>query len=318
MKKKLWITLGVVIALFLVITAILQFRTVVKNPPVTQDIPAPEDVKTILKRSCYDCHSNETRITWLQKLPIVSSIVASDVKKARSVLNFSTWDIYTKEQQRALLFLAVSKVKNGQMPPADYLVVHPSAHVTEQEKAILDTYLLTLSSGIPAEQPGEQEAYQKLYAAWNPIRPVGFKARNSPDGIPFPEEYRNWRPLAVSFRIDNGTIRLIVGNDIAIEAARHKQTNPWPDGSILGKVVWKQRQDPHWAGAIVPGELVHVEFMFKDKTKYASTYGWGWARWLGEDLVPFGDRGQSMKSCIECHTPVKQNDWVFTQPAIMP
>lgn len=318
MKKKLLIALGIIVALFVATTLIMQFQTVVKNPPVTQNIPAPEDVKIILKRSCYNCHSNETRITWLQKLPVVSWIVASDVKNARSALNFSEWNNYTKEQQRAMLYLAVSKIKSGQMPPEDYLVVHPSAHVNEQEKAILDAYLLTLSSGIPAEQPGEQEAYQKLYAAWKPIRPADFKVRNSPDGIPFPDDYRNWRPIAVSSRVDNGSIRLIVGNDIAIEAVRHKQTNPWPDGSKLGKVVWKQRQDPHWAGAIVPGELIHVEFMLKDKTKYASTYGWGWARWLGEELIPFGDPGSSAKSCIGCHTPVKGNDWVFTQPAIMP
>ena len=58
-------------------------------------------------------------------------------------------------------------------------------------------------------------------------------------GVPYPEGWQNWATIAVSHRTDNNTQRVILGNDAAVEAARTGNTNPWPDGAILGKVVWK-------------------------------------------------------------------------------
>ena len=78
----------------------------------------------------------------------------------------------------------------------------------------------------------------------------------APNGIKLPENYRDWRVIASSSRIDNHTLRVILGNDIAIEAARAGTTNPWPNGAILGKMVWKDATLPAWEKAVVPGEFV--------------------------------------------------------------
>jgi len=134
-------------------------------------------------------------------------------------------------------------------------------------------------------------------------------------GIQYPLGWQDWAVLAVSHRTDNQTLRVILGNDTAIRAARSGRTNPWPDGTILGKVVWKKRPLKDWSEAMVPGELVHAEFMLKDSGKYRQTYGWGWARWLGLQQKPFNDGPQV---CISCHEPVKERDWVFTDPAAFP
>lgn len=133
--------------------------------------------------------------------------------------------------------------------------------------------------------------------------------------IPYPAGWKEWATIAISHRHDNGTLRVILGNDIAVEAARSGNTDPWPDGTILGKAVWKEAELHNWQAAIAPGEFVHAEFMFKDAAKYVETHGWGWARWVGLDQKPF-DGG--MQVCISCHTPVKDRDWVFTDPAQLP
>jgi hypothetical protein len=133
--------------------------------------------------------------------------------------------------------------------------------------------------------------------------------------IEYPSGWQKWASIAVSHRTDNKTIRIILGNDIAVEAARAGKTNPWPDGAILGKVVWEDTQLENWPEATVPGKLVHAEFMQKDSKKFTESYGWGWGRWLGMDQQPF-DKGS--KPCISCHTPVKDRDWVFTDPAQFP
>ena len=137
----------------------------------------------------------------------------------------------------------------------------------------------------------------------------------APNGIAFPAGYQNWRVVAVSERIDNNTLRVIVGNDTAIKAARSGKTNPWPNGTILGKVVWKQAKEEHWPTAIVPTDFVHAEFMLKDSEKYSATGGWGYARWKGPELKPYGKDKNFTSECLGCHTPMKNNDYVFTKPA---
>ena len=62
------------------------------------------------------------------------------------------------------------------------------------------------------------------------------------------------------------------------------------------------------------GAFQQVEFMIKDSRKYASTKGWGWARWLGTDLKPYGTAPEFSNECINCHAPVRRNDHVFTMP----
>jgi len=140
----------------------------------------------------------------------------------------------------------------------------------------------------------------------------------APNGIELPGNYRDWRVIASSSRTDNNTLRVILGNDIAIEAARAGNINPWPDGTILGKMVWKDTTLKAWEKAIVPGEFVHAEFMFKDIDKWKNTGGWGFARWQGMDQAPYGTDANFATECFSCHTPVKDNDYVFTHPAKLP
>ena len=140
----------------------------------------------------------------------------------------------------------------------------------------------------------------------------------APNGIERPEAYQDWRVIGVSHRTDKNSLRIIVGNDAAIQAARAGKTNPWPDGAILGKLVWEDRVHENWAAATVPGKLVHTEFMVRDAKKFADTKGWGFARWLGDEQKPYGKDASFANECAECHTAAKDTDHVFTRPVTLP
>lgn len=140
----------------------------------------------------------------------------------------------------------------------------------------------------------------------------------APNGIAIPEGYKDWKVIGSSHRQDNNTLRVILGNDAAIKAARAGETRPWPDGSILGKLVWKDASHPDWEKATVPGAFVHAEFMIKDSNRYKETGGWGFARWKGLDQKPYGKDASFVQECFSCHTPVKDNDYVFTHPSSLP
>lgn len=144
------------------------------------------------------------------------------------------------------------------------------------------------------------------------------KVPPAPNGIELPAGYKDWRVIATSHREDNKTLRVILGNDKAITAARSGNTRPWPDGSILGKMVWKDATHENWEQATIPGKFVHAEFMIKDSKEYAETGGWGFARWKGLEQTPHGEDASFVMECFTCHMPVKDNDYVFTHPASMP
>lgn len=143
-------------------------------------------------------------------------------------------------------------------------------------------------------------------------------AEPAPNGISLPEGFQDWRLISIDQRTDNQTLRVILGNDIAIKAARSGQVKPWPDGAILAKLVWKNAVHPLWPAATVPGEFTNADFMIRDQATYSGTGGWGFARWLGASQTPYGKDAAFAQECFGCHSVAKNSDHVFTQPVRLP
>jgi len=146
------------------------------------------------------------------------------------------------------------------------------------------------------------------------IAPVLMSAANTPvapNGIAYYPEYLTWKVIAPSYREDKDHIRIITGNEIAM-AALLAGKNPLPDGSVLAKTAWKAEKHPSFPDATVPGAFVQVEFMVKDAMKYKDTGGWGFARFVGNELKPYGKDAGFVNECFQCHVPVADNDYLFT------
>ncbi|MCX7098421.1 MAG: cytochrome P460 family protein [Methylococcales bacterium] len=136
----------------------------------------------------------------------------------------------------------------------------------------------------------------------------------APAAKPQHAEYKDWRVLGVSHRLDKKFVRSILGNDVAIAAARAGKTQPWPDGTIIAKLSWKEQPHPNWPQAIVPGEFAGAEAMVKDSKKFADTGGWGFGHWEGKTLVM--NSAEKTATCFACHTPMKDHDYVYTAPVL--
>lgn len=305
-------TFGVLAGVGLAVFGGIQFiRPEIGNPPVTAEIAVPKEVKDVLVESCYDCHSNETKLPWYDKIAPALWLVASDVKRGRAHLNFSEIGKLPAPQQAAALWESLNQVRLGAMPPANYLAIHPKARMTPEKQQILQGYLQAMPAtkiAVPEQVAAADEQYRK-WAADQAPRPT---AAPEPNGIEFPADYRTWKVIGSSERFDNHTMRQILGNEIAIQAVKEGNINPWPDGAILAKVAWEQQLDDQ--GITHSGAFKQVEFMLKDSKKYASTEGWGWGRWLGTELKPYGKDATLSQSCISCHEPVRNRDFVFTLP----
>jgi Cytochrome P460 len=195
------------------------------------------------------------------------------------------------------------------MPIPAYVAFHPDAKVSEQDLNVLRNYLASISPALPSS-PNDSGASQ--YEAWLPSGNALSKPAPAPNGIAFPSDYKNWKPISSTERFDNNTIRQILGNDIAIKAIAENQIDPWPDGATFAKIAWLEQTGPD--GVIRPGPFFQVEFMIRDHKKYASTLGWGWARWRGADLKPYGKDASFVNECTGCHEPLSATDFVFTEP----
>jgi len=294
---------------FIILICMQFFRPELKNPPVTQDFQAPENVKNILVRACYDCHSNQTNLRWYDKVQPVYWQVANHVRDGRKGLNFSNWDMLAPADRKGKLWEAINQIEQGAMPIKSYEFVHQSAKVSPQDLAILKHYLSGMVHEMPNDTAKINARDQQLKA-----KPAASKTKlpESLNGITYIPDYKNWQVISTSDRFDNGTMRVIYGNDIAVKAVKEHHINPWPNGTIFAKAAWDKVEDKN--GNVTTGAFKQVEYMIKNAEKYKATKGWGFARFKTPKIVPYGKTAMFTTECINCHKPMKDNDYVFTFP----
>jgi hypothetical protein len=137
MKKKviLWVLIGLVVVGLLIQLIPLPGRG--NNPPVVSEPPwdSPQ-TRLLVKRACFDCHSNETIWPWYSYVAPVSWLVYNDAMQGRSRMNFSEWNTRSRDVGDI-----IEEIQSGGMPPAIYLPMHPAAQLTAAEKQQLITGL---------------------------------------------------------------------------------------------------------------------------------------------------------------------------------
>ncbi|HEY4108252.1 cytochrome P460 family protein [Puia sp.] len=318
--RPVWRTVRVLLLIcFLLFVAIQFIRPPLDNPPVTADLEAPPPVKAILRRACYDCHSNETRLAWFDQPAPAYWLVVRDVRAGRRVLNFSNFGSLPKGVQAAKLFECIMQVEQQAMPLSQYALLHHGATIDQAAIGVLKEYASAIGYHAKPDT-GRERAQAEQYTSWNAAN----DATNLATNVAIRDEYNGvaygplagfptWKAVSTTERFDNGTLRLILGNDITIKAIREGHTNPWPDGAVFAKVAWDQLPDS--SGAIYAGAYKQVEFMIRDGRKYASTFGWGFARWVGGlAMKPYGKDASFAEECVNCHRPVAAFDHTFTIP----
>jgi hypothetical protein len=196
----------------------LQFvRPAIKNTAVTAELKAPPQVREILRTACYDCHSNETKLAWFDQIVPAYWLVASDVNNARRHLNFSELATVAEVPQREALFEAINQIQSGEMPPRNYQMMHRNSKVSPEQLAVLKAFLNPYKTMSPASKEvlAAADAEFKIWTGSSDPRKIVAPTLN---GIAFIPEYKDWETISSTERLDNQTIRLVLGNDIAIGA----------------------------------------------------------------------------------------------------
>lgn len=128
MKKAIFI----IVAIF----AIMQFIQVEKKNKVVDpnlEIKAPENIMTMFKNACYDCHSYQTNWPWYSNIAPFSWIISDHVENGRRALNFSTWEEYSSEDKKKKM-KEIFRTAYASMPLSSYIKLHEEADLTREQR----------------------------------------------------------------------------------------------------------------------------------------------------------------------------------------
>jgi hypothetical protein len=125
MTKKKRIILTAIVVILVMMFAFPGSKT---NPEIEREIQwdSPQ-TKALFYRACADCHSNETKWPWYSNIAPVSWFVIGHVNHARGHFNISSKKLGEAHE-------AAEELEEGEMPLKSYLLMHPEAKLTPEEK----------------------------------------------------------------------------------------------------------------------------------------------------------------------------------------
>lgn len=131
----------------LVVLVVLQFFQIEKTNPAVDESKdflktqnTPEEIASIIKTSCYDCHSNESKYPWYSNVQPAGWFLKDHIDEGRRELNFSTFTDYELKRQDHKLEECIEYIEKDEMPLGSYTLVHREAALTEAQKNTLIEY----------------------------------------------------------------------------------------------------------------------------------------------------------------------------------
>jgi hypothetical protein len=144
-----------IIALFLFILVLIQFFRPKKNNSIStssfdinSQYPVPDNLKEILKKSCNDCHSDNTIYPWYFAIQPVAWWMQDHVNEGKRELNFSEFASYSPKEQFHKMKSIVKQIKEGEMPLDSYLWIHKDSKLSEYQNALIMKWADSLGMSI--------------------------------------------------------------------------------------------------------------------------------------------------------------------------
>ncbi|MBS1566549.1 MAG: heme-binding domain-containing protein [Bacteroidetes bacterium] len=136
LKKIAWILLALLV--------VIQFFRPKENKSeaapahsIAAVYPVPDSVRQILSVACNDCHSNNTRYPWYNRIQPVAWWLAGHVNDGKRDLNFDEFQTYTPRRQYNKLKSLEHEIADGEMPLGSYTIIHKDAILSQEQKKIL-------------------------------------------------------------------------------------------------------------------------------------------------------------------------------------
>ena len=120
---------------------------------ITLLYPIPGDVKSILNRACYDCHSNNTTYPWYSHIQPVAWWLEDHIEEGKKELNFSEYAAYRLRRQYHKMEEVEEMVNDKKMPLESYTFIHTNANLSTEEKDKLIAWTKTIRDTMETKYP---------------------------------------------------------------------------------------------------------------------------------------------------------------------
>lgn len=145
-----------IIAIILLVVFVgIQFITVGLNQ--SNSIPrtdfmlvndVPNGIKDKLQVSCYDCHSNNTKYPWYNKIQPIAWFLEDHIEEGKAELNFNEWDSLSNRRKVSKLRSIIKQIESGEMPLDSYTLIHKDAKFSEAEKEEIISWITQLKDSL--------------------------------------------------------------------------------------------------------------------------------------------------------------------------
>jgi hypothetical protein len=125
--------------------------TAVFSRDIEKTVSVPGNVQGILKKTCYDCHSNNTRYPWYAAVQPVGWLLANHIRNGKEKLNFNEFGSYPVRRQISKLNGIANSIKHGSMPLSTYTMMHKEARLSAGEKALVIDWALRTKDSLRAK-----------------------------------------------------------------------------------------------------------------------------------------------------------------------
>ncbi len=129
---------------FGIVIVMLQFVQPTRNlgfaegkEDISKTVDVPLEVKSILQKSCNDCHSNATSYPWYTNIQPLGLWIQHHVDEGKQELNFSTFNLYSPKKKAHKMEELIEMVETNEMPLNSYTWIHKEAVLNESDKATL-------------------------------------------------------------------------------------------------------------------------------------------------------------------------------------
>lgn len=140
-----WILLFVLVGIQL-IRPDLDSKKIPQQVSIQKLFKVPDSVQVILKKSCYDCHSNQTKYPWYVHVQPIGWFLVHHVHEGKAELNFSEFGTYTPRKQKSKWFAIQNSIYDGTMPLKSYQLIHRKAILSPKEKKTLLNWVNKVSN----------------------------------------------------------------------------------------------------------------------------------------------------------------------------
>lgn len=95
------------------------------------------EVESILKTSCFDCHSNHTSYPFYAQVAPISFWINHHLEEGKEHLNFSDWNNYSIKKKLHKLDEIIEEIEEHEMPLRSYTLLHTDAKLNEEASKLL-------------------------------------------------------------------------------------------------------------------------------------------------------------------------------------